>query len=117
VDISRFNGQPVLGNQQRGGLTYQAIKRLMLLQGPMKPHQMISLFDIGGGTVRMADHADHLHIGYRPAGGTGRGGPVIKRRDWFKIIDQLGKIDNPAVARRPSKYAVPSRASDKHRGE
>jgi hypothetical protein len=116
-DISRFNGQPVLGHQQRGGLTYQAIRRLMGLHGTMRPHQLISLFDLGGPTVKMADHADHLHVGCRPAGSPGRGEPVIKRRDWHKIIDQLGKIDNPAVARRPSKYAIPSRASHRHRGE
>jgi len=116
IDISRFNGQPVLGNQQRGGLTYQAIKRLLMLQGTMKPHQLISLFDLGGPTLRMADHADHLHIGYRPAGGDGRGGirsPVLKRRDWFKLIDQLGKIDNPAVGKRPSKYSIPARGSNR----
>ena len=112
VDISRINGQPVLGHQQKGGLTYQAIKRLMMLQGPMKPHQLISLFDLGPPTLRMADHANHLHIGYRPAGDNGRGGvrsPVLKRRDWYKLIQQLGKIDNPAVGKRPSKYAIPAR--------
>jgi hypothetical protein len=39
--------------------------------------------------------------------------------DWFKLVDRLGKIDNPAVARRPSKYSLPSRgrSSGAHRGE
>ncbi len=112
VDVSRWNGQPVLGHQQKGGLTYQAIKRLMLLQGTMKPAQLISLFDIGGPTVKMADHADHLHIGFRRAGGRGRpgvGSPVLKRGDWHKLIKRLGSIDNPAVPRRASKSSLPAR--------
>jgi hypothetical protein len=87
----------------------------MMLQGTMKPAQLISLFDLGGPTVRMADHADHLHVGYQPAGDNGRGGirAVLKRRDWYKLIDQLGKIDNPAVGKRPSKYAIPARGSNR----
>ncbi len=112
VDISRWNGQPVLGNQQRGGPTYQAIKRLMLLTGTMKPQQLISLFDIGGPTLKMADHADHLHIGFRRAGGRGRpgvGSPVLKRDDWYKLVKRLGSIDNPSVSRRPSKSSLPAR--------
>ncbi|HEV2773944.1 MAG TPA: hypothetical protein VGV57_14155, partial [Thermoleophilaceae bacterium] len=112
VDVSRWNGQPVLGNQQRGGLTHQAIKRLMLLTGTMAPQQLISLFDIGGPTIKMADHADHLHIGFRRAGGRGRpgvGSPVLKRDDWFKLVKRLGSIDNPSVPRRPSKYSLPAR--------
>jgi len=112
VDVSRWNGQPVLGNQQKGGPTHQAIKRLMLLTGTMKPQQLISLFDIGGPTIKMADHADHLHVGFRRAGGGGRpgvGSPVLKRDDWFKLIKRLGDIDNPAVSRRASKSSLPAR--------
>jgi murein DD-endopeptidase MepM/ murein hydrolase activator NlpD len=111
VDVSRWNGQPVLGHQQKGGLTYQAIKRLMLLQGTVRPVQLISLFDLGGPTLKMADHADHLHIGFRRAGRgkPGVGSPVLKREDWFKLIKQLGKIDNPAVPRGASKASLPAR--------
>ena len=124
VDVSRWNGQPVLGNQQAGGPTYQAIKRMMLLQGTMKPAQLISLFEIGGPTIKMADHADHLHIGFPRAGGEsgkpGVGSPVLKGKDWSNLVDRLGEIDNPAVPRRPSKYSLPSggdRSSGAHRGE
>ncbi len=113
LDIARWNGQPVLGNQQKGGLTYQAIKRMMLLQGTMKPAQLISLFDIGGPTIKMGDHADHLHIGFPRAGGKrgkpGVGSPVLKRSDWFKLVKRLGSIDNPSVSRKPSKSSLPAR--------
>jgi Transglycosylase SLT domain/Peptidase family M23 len=115
VDISAFNDEPVLGHQQKDGYTYQAIKRLLHLQGNMKPHQIISLFDLGPPTLKMADHANHLHVGYRPAGGEGKGGvaaPTLTRKDWYKLMDQLGRIDNPGVGRKPSKDAIPAGAGD-----
>ena len=115
VDISRLNGQPVLGNQGRGGLPYQAVKRLMMLQGTMKPHQIISLLRLGRPTLRMADHADHIHVGFRPARDDGRGGvrSVLKRRDWHKLIARIGEIDNPPIGKRPSKYSIPARGSNR----
>ena len=48
VDIAKVNGIPILGHQEAGGITDQAVRRLMLLQGTMQPHQIISLFEIGG---------------------------------------------------------------------
>ena len=36
--------------------------------GHVGPHQVISLLDFGGPTLSMADHADHIHVGFRPAG-------------------------------------------------
>jgi len=73
----------------------------------------------------MADHADHIHVGFRPqfdptttAGKLAES--VLKPSQWIKLIDRLGKIDNPTVAAKPSKYAIRvpvPRASTPHRGE
>ncbi len=30
----------------------------------LAPHQVISLFDLGGATLAMGDHGDHIHVGY-----------------------------------------------------
>jgi hypothetical protein len=30
----------------------------------LAPHQVISLFSLGGATLAMADHGDHIHLGY-----------------------------------------------------
>ena len=95
----------------------------------MKPHQIISLmtYDGADNTLALADHADHIHVGFRPQYGDGtpaRPGsstPCSSPSQWIKLIDRLGQIDNPTVARRtPSKYAIPvpvARASAAHRGE
>jgi hypothetical protein len=126
VDIAKINGVPILGHQEQGGVTDQAVRRLMRLQGTMQPHQVISLLELGGPTLAMADHADHIHVGFKPLFGANRklgrqAMQVLKPGQWSDLIDRLGEIDNPVVPTKPSKYALPAgrrhRASDAHSGE
>src|SRR5215207_2828384 len=72
VDIATVNGVPILGHQETGGITDQTVRRLMQLQGTMSPAQIISLFEIGGATFAMADHNDHIHVGFQPMFGANR---------------------------------------------
>ncbi len=102
VDIAKVNGIPVLGHQGPGSITEMAIRRLLTLQGTMKPAQIISLMTFEGAenTMALPDHADHIHIGWRPLY---TGDPktarqldaVLKPSQWIKLIDRLGQIDNP----------------------
>jgi hypothetical protein len=104
VDISKVNGIPILGHQEPGGVADQAVRRLMLLQGTMVPHQVISLLSIGGPTIAMADHADHIHVGFRPVGeGWRRAGySVLEPSQWPKLMSRLNTLENPVVdAARP----------------
>jgi hypothetical protein len=86
----------------------------------MKPHQIISLmtFDGADNTLAMADHADHIHVGWRPLYGENKAAAkqinaILKPKQWIKLIDRLGEIDNPTVSAAPSKYAVKvKRAAD-----
>jgi Transglycosylase SLT domain len=124
VDIAKVNGIPILGHQESGGITEQTVRRLMLLQGTMAPHQIISLFEIGGATMSMADHADHIHVGFRPMFGANKklgkqALAVLKPGQWSDLITRLRELDNPVVPTKPSKYSLPAgkRASDAHRGE
>ena len=119
VDIAAINGISIIGHQERGGVTHQAVKRLMALQGTMKPAQIISLLDLGGNTVAMGDHNDHIHVGFRPTAGedrkTGRAAlAVLDPEQWTDLIERLGEIENPIVPTEPSRYALP--AKPKHRG-
>ena len=99
VDISRINGIPVLGHQEQGGIVDQTVRRITQLQGAFAPHQVISLFSIGGPTIAMADHADHVHVGFRPvaAGASGRSESVLKPDQWPQLIDRLRELPNPEV--------------------
>ena len=127
VDIAKINGIPIAGHQGEGSITDITIRRLLTLQGTVKPHQIISLMRYGGNanTLALGDHADHIHVGFRPeyregAATSGDVDAVLKPSQWIKLIGRLGEIDNPVVAAKPSKYAIPvpvARASTAHRGE
>ena len=126
VDIAMINGIPILGHQGAGSITDLTIQRLLTLQGTMKPDQIISLMTFEGAdnTLAMGDHADHIHVGWKPLYGTNskaakQVNAVLKPKQWIKLIDRLKEIDNPEVRLQPSKYAVKTvrRASDAHRGE
>jgi hypothetical protein len=124
VDIAKVNGIPILGHQEPGGITEQTVRRLMLLQGTMAPAQIISLLEIGGATFAMADHNDHIHVGFQPMFGANRklgkaALAVLKPGQWSDLLARLGEIENPVVPTKPSKYALPAdkRASDAHAGE
>ncbi|MGI8946376.1 MAG: lytic murein transglycosylase [Thermoleophilaceae bacterium] len=126
VDIAKINGVPILGHHEPGGVTDTAVRRLMRLQGTLAPHQIISLLEIGGPTVAMADHADHIHVGYRPLFGLnkklGRQAlAVLKPGQWSDLLKRLRKVENPVVPTKPSKYAIPvtnhKRASPAHQGD
>jgi hypothetical protein len=69
VDIAAINGVPILGHQGPGSIGEVAIRCLLELQGPMRPHQIISLmtFAQAANTLALPDHDDHIHVGFRPA--------------------------------------------------
>jgi len=126
VDISMINGIPILGHQEPGGITEQTVRRLMQLQGTMQPHQIISLLEMGGSTFAMADHNDHIHVGFQPMFGANKKLgkqtlAVLEPGQWSDLISRLGEIENPVVPTKPSRYALPAkktkRSSEAHMGE
>jgi len=86
----------------------------------MKPHQIISLmtFPDADNTLALADHDDHIHIGFRPRYGTNSKlskqlNAVLKPSQWSRLIERLGKIDNPTVRVEPSKSAIKAKKKDR----
>ena len=114
VDIAVIDGIPVTGHQGPGTVTDELIQTVLQLQGTMHPHQVISLEDLPGETsFAMADHYDHVHVGYHVL----EGGPeaqfaaLLKPNQWQRLINRLGEIENPDVPVNPSKYAVPDKSN------
>jgi len=110
VDIAVINGIPVTGHQGPGTPTDELIHEVLRLQGTMHPHQVISLEDLPGeASFAMADHYDHVHVGYRPTAGSmeARFAALLKPDQWNRLIDRLGEIENPDVPVHPSKYSLP----------
>jgi hypothetical protein len=125
VDIAKVNGIPILGHQEPGGITEQTVKQIMRLQGTLRPHQVISLLELGGPSFAMADHADHIHVGFQPLFGANRklgrqALAVLKPGQWSDLLARLREIENPVVPTKASKYSLPAegkRASEAHQGE
>jgi hypothetical protein len=123
VDIAAINGIPILGHQGAGSITDITIRRLLTLQGSMKPHQIISLMTFKGAdnTLSLSDHDDHIHVGFYPQYSgklATQYNAALKPGQWIKLIDRLNEIDNPVVPVKPSKVAIPTgRTSRAHVGE
>jgi hypothetical protein len=121
VDIAEINGIPVTGHQGPGTMTDELIRDVLQLQGTMHPHQVISLEDLPGETsFAMADHYDHVHIGYHPDAGNPLEvgfSTLLKPDQWQRLIGRLGEIENPEVSIKPSPFSEPdSRAEKKANG-
>jgi hypothetical protein len=114
VDIASVNGIPILGNQGPGTITEAVIRDLMLLQGTMRPAQIISLMELGPPTFALPDHNDHIHVGYTFSTGQGlqQLSEILKPDQWQRLIQRLGEIQNPNVPGKPSDASLPAKTPD-----
>jgi hypothetical protein len=64
ADISEVGGTPIYGHQQPGGITERAVRDVLLLPPEVMPKQVISLLGLGGPSFALANHYDHIHIGF-----------------------------------------------------
>ncbi|HEV7529211.1 MAG TPA: lytic murein transglycosylase [Solirubrobacteraceae bacterium] len=131
VDISAINGTAIAGHQGAGTITDLAIRALLTLQGEFVPHQIISLMQYPGATntLAMAEHWDHIHVGFRPAtklaltpamaaktahsAGSGKAAPAplvvpsdLSSTQWDRLVAHIGALPAPKVAVKPSSAAI-----------
>ena len=64
VDIAVLGGTPIVGHQQAGSITEKAVRNILLLPVELRPKQVISLLGLGGPSFPLANHYDHIHVGY-----------------------------------------------------
>jgi hypothetical protein len=64
VDIADVGGIPVFGHQEPGSITERAVRATLLLPSELQPKQVISLLGLGGASFPLANHDDHIHVGY-----------------------------------------------------
>jgi len=113
VDIGAVNGIPITGHQGPGSITEAVIKDLLLLQGAMRPAQIISLMDLGPPTFILPDHYNHIHVGYTfsTTEHISQLGQILKPEQWQRLIERLGQIPNPKVPAKPSVAALPAKGA------
>ena len=64
VDVAALGGRSIAGHQRAGGLTETAVRNVLLLPAELRPRQVISLLGLGGPSFPLADHDDHIHVGF-----------------------------------------------------
>ena len=64
ADISALGGVSIYGHQQPGGVTEKAVRNILLLPAELRPRQVISLLGLGGPSFALANHYDHIHVGF-----------------------------------------------------
>jgi len=113
VDISKINGIPVAGHQQPGSITDITIRRLLTLQGSMRPNQIISdiSYKSQSNTLALPDHKNRIQITYTPDFGTNNKlskqiKSILQPGQWIQLINRISQIPEPVVPVSPSKYAI-----------
>jgi hypothetical protein len=64
VDIASVGKLPIAGHQQPGSVTEKAVRSILMLPVEVQPRQVISLLGLGGPSFPMANHDDHIHVGF-----------------------------------------------------
>ena len=114
VDISTINGIPILGHQEPGGITEQTVQPPDAAAGhDVRRTRSSRCSTSAANTLALADHADHIHVGFHPLFGDNKklgkqALAVLKPGQWSDLISRLGEIENPVVPTKPSKYALPA---------
>jgi transglycosylase-like protein with SLT domain len=117
VDISAIDGTPIAGHEGQGSVTDIAVRRLLRLQGTMKPAQIVSALSYPGSdnTLTLPGYHGLIHVAFAsPRAANGRGaraaavsGSPLTPNQWLQLISQLGEIPEPTVSSKPSAAAIP----------
>jgi hypothetical protein len=104
MEISAINGIPIQGHQGSGSITDLTIRRLLTLQGAMRPNQIISLMSYPGqtNTLALPDHSDRVQVAFTPLFGQNKKlskqvNSILKPQQWIKLIDTISQIPEPTI--------------------
>ncbi len=118
LDISAIDGTPLAGHEGPGSVADIAVRRLLRLQGTMKPAQIVSANSYPGtdNTLTLPGYRGLIHVvfaaplsaSFGPGARAARvvGSPLTPSQ-WIQLVAQLGEIPEPAVAGKPSAAAIP----------
>ncbi len=118
VDISAIDGTPIVGHEGQGSVTDIAVRRLLRLQGTMKPARIVSAISYPGAdnTLTLPGNRGLIHVVFASprSAGAPRGvrvaavaGSPLTPSQWLQLVAQLGEIPEPSVSSKPSAAAIP----------
>jgi hypothetical protein len=113
MDISAINNIPVKGHDGPGSVTDLAIRRLLTLQGALKPDEIVSAMSYKGqaNTMAVPDHANRIQVAYTPLFGdnskvSAEIASILQPAQWADLINRLNQIPLPVVPIAPSRFAI-----------
>ncbi len=113
LTITKVNKIPISGHQGPGSITDITIRRLLTLQGAMKPDQIISTMSYKGqsNTLSLPDHSNRIQVSFTPLFGSNKKlsqqlSSILQPGQWIKLINRISQIPEPVVPIAPSKYAI-----------
>ncbi|HXA53938.1 MAG TPA: lytic murein transglycosylase [Solirubrobacteraceae bacterium] len=114
VDISGIDGTAIANNEGPGSITDTVVRRLLRLQGTMKPAQIVSAISLPGSdnTLTLPGYRGLIHVAFIAAGRGGAraarvAGSPLSPSQWLQLIAQIGEIPEPNVSTKPSAAAIP----------
>jgi len=119
IAITAINGIQLAGGQGPGSIAEIAVRKLLTLQGTMKPSEIVSLRSYPGtnNTVAEPSQGDDIRVEFAPLQGQRLGGvkarsagalgSTITPQQWVQLIARLGEIPDPKVSSGPSSAAIP----------
>jgi Transglycosylase SLT domain len=126
VAITAINGMLLAGGSdptRPGSIADITVRKLLTLQGTMKPSEIVSLASYPGtdNTVSAPSHSDSIRVEFAPLDGRARVAGALAARaagtfsspitpgQWVQLIARLGEIPDPKVGSGPSSAAIPDR--------
>jgi len=113
LDISQINHIPINGHQGPGSITDITIRRLLTLQGSLRPTQIISDTTYKGqpNTLALPDHTNRIQIVFTPNYTTNpklqkQITTILQPHQWIQLINRISQIPEPTIPTTPSQYAI-----------
>ncbi len=123
VAITAVNGIPVAGHAGAGSITDITVRRLLRLQGLVRPVRIVSALSYPGAANTLAKPgARDIVVSFTaPSAGAARAARAsdlaLTANQWIRLISRLGEIPDPTVGRGPSQAAIPDKAPAGGEGE
>ena len=111
LEISRLDGIPVAGHQQPGGIVDLAIRRLLGLQGGLRPSRIISLRSYAWESAALAlpDHSAQIEVDFSPGGPAAMRavGGDLNTRQWDRLIGRLAELRGQPATSTTAQTSLP----------
>jgi Transglycosylase SLT domain len=114
VSITAINGISIAGHQGQGSIADSTVRKLLMLQGISRPHQIVSLLSYPGAPVAIAspNARNAIRLSFQAQGAesalaAGGQDSSLSPSEWIALTARLGEIPDPTVGRGPSSAAIP----------